>query len=187
MSGFLFMYESIVIGIAGPVLSGKSTIAYSLSEILKIPHYENSDILGDVLVELNLPVTREGMKKVARGLFKSLGVEIIALSRYEEALLGQSMIVSGIRYPEELDVYRRLNNFFLVYLDATIDIRRYRLNVMAKGKDTDITSLESLNSSKEELYLSDIKEKSNLIVTNNESLESAVLEIKQHLSMNGLC
>lgn len=162
----LNMSEPIIIGLAGEVRSGKTTVAEYLADAYGMLHYENSDALKNILGSVGVSVTRENMYLVAQSLFESLGRDIIARGWMKriKTFSNQTFVVSGIRYPEEIEVYKKSKNFRLFYVDCPLFIRKERFELTSKD------SIKVVQDYQSEAFQEYLKENADCIIDNTRQL-----------------
>jgi dephospho-CoA kinase len=168
------MNRSLVLGVTGENRSGKSTTAKYLSDKHGFVHRENSDTLKKILCSLGLPLSRTNLQTVAGALFSSLGKDVIAHKNISDYLKSDNkvFVISGIRYVEEVEAYKKLSNFKLLYINCLPEVRFGRMLELEKkggGKD----SPDSLFSTNEgEYYLTLLYGMSDYVLDNSGSFDS---------------
>ena len=113
--------RSKIIGLVGAIRAGKTTASRHLTARHGYALASNSDVLKDIASGLDLSPSRENLRKVGDAIFKTLGNDIIA--RYRLAHYSKPIVVDGIRYPEEIAIYRQESSFVLLGLRARDDDR----------------------------------------------------------------
>ena len=113
--------EKIVIGIAGTQLSGKTAATAYFVEKFKAKHFRFSRILDQVLEILGLPISRENEQDLATILRADFGEDFLAHALVESVKKSHAdvIIVDGYRKVTELEVFRNLDNFKLIYLKTS--------------------------------------------------------------------
>lgn len=140
------MVAPSVIGVAGRVGSGKSSLATVLSEQSGWPVVRFSDYLKHLAAERGIVSDRESLQR--------LGVECIEAGwgRFCSAVLefggwrpGDSVIVEGIRHPEAVGALNAVaapGRVFLVFLAADDVVIQARIRVR-DGSEVELQKIES--------------------------------------------
>ncbi|NVK56823.1 MAG: hypothetical protein HWE26_14555 [Alteromonadaceae bacterium] len=152
----------LIIGITGQIRAGKSTAATYLESHFGYKSIPNAQVLQKILSALGLPLKRELLAATGDALFAELGRGIIARARVAEVQSTNSFdtstryVIDGIRYLEELDVYRTLPSFKLIALEAT-DKERYQRTLdsdnTTKDGNISLDNFMSLNLAQSERYV----------------------------------
>lgn len=167
----------MIIGITGFIRSGKTTVANYLQEEYGYMSIPNVQVLRRILTALDLPLRRDLLAATGDALFSELGRDIIARARVAEVLASKSTglryVIDGIRYPEELVVYRELASFKLIALQST-DGERYRraINSEETVKDGEILfdDFLGLNSAQSEKYVPELMAVADIEILNNQGV-----------------
>ncbi len=121
----------MIIGITGPLGSGKGVCAeYLMKRGFKC--YSLSDVIRDEIRSRGEAVTRDSTIKVGNELREKYGAGVLAeriLKKTNEDLKSgiRNIVVDSIRNPLEVENLRKLENFFLVAVDAPQKIRFRRI------------------------------------------------------------
>ncbi len=123
------MNKKIILGLVGPIASGKGTVAKYLQEKQGANVYKFSTVLRDVLQRLHLDVSRKNLQDISTILRKSFGEDILAKTIAEdtEKDQGSLVVVDGIRRWADITYLNKKDNFILVGVDADPKIRYQRL------------------------------------------------------------
>lgn len=114
-----------VIGIVGPIASGKDTVAEYISKKLGIPAFQTSAPLKEIAKERNIPLTRKDLILLSRELAHERGEDHLA-----RTLLGKindKGIITGMREVAQITYLRNNSNFTLIAVNADQKIRFERL------------------------------------------------------------
>lgn len=134
----------IVIGLIGQKLTGKDTVAQSLTERYGAVSVVYSHVLDDVLRILDQEVSRENEMRLAIGLRSAFGDAILnaaVLKRITDHPQGIRLI-NGIRRPEEAR-QALAAGVRLVYVSASPEERYRRYTLRAEKKDDGVLSFEA--------------------------------------------
>lgn len=125
----------LVIGITGKRYSGKSEVAVWLSKNgFKILDF-TADVLGPELRRQGKKVERQNLIKLATNLRAKYGTDILA-KRLAEKSSGEKIVISGIRFPEEVNYFRKKfgKSFRLVAVTSNSKTRWRRASKVSKGE-----------------------------------------------------
>ena len=70
--------KKLIIGLTGPVASGKGTVKKYIEEKYGAKDCRFSTILRDVLVRIDVPIIRENLQKVSTTLRQLFGEDLLA-------------------------------------------------------------------------------------------------------------
>ena len=121
------MGKKIVIGITGTHGSGKDTAAEKICRRYKTKDYSTSTEIGYELTERGMDHSRPNKVVVANELREKFGAGELArrsLSRATEEII----VISAIRNVGEIEYLREHSNFFLISVDAPIELRYERVS-----------------------------------------------------------
>ncbi len=170
-----------VIGIIGQKAAGKTTIADYIAEKTGAKIHRYAEILDDVLNVLHLPITNiNEIKLVAlRNVFgentlpKALRKKIMA----EEAPF---VIITGIRFENELNDVRSYHGSKLLYVESDIQLRFERQRERNQKADDTSMSFDqfvSLEADATEKQVKKLGEKADYKITNNGSEQELFSQI----------
>lgn len=174
-----------IIGIIGPVGSGKDTVAEYISKKLNINSFQISQPLKDIAKEKSIEPTRENLIRIGSDLVKEKGPAYLAELCLEK-ISGNSGIITGIRVLEIIDYLRENSDFVLLSIDADVEIRFKRS--AERGKLGEAETLEEFIK-KEELEnsppnvqrLLECMKLADYSITNEDSLEDLFKEVDKFL------
>lgn len=127
----------IIIGLTGVQGSGKDTVADYLKEKGFIYH-SLSDILRDVCRSKNLEITRENLINIGNDLRNEFGNFVLAqktITKIKENPSETNSIIVSIRNIGEVTELKKEKGFFLISVDAPIEIRYKRIQKRQKPED----------------------------------------------------
>lgn len=118
----------MIIGLCGPKLSGKGTVAVYLQNHYDARTYSMSGILCGILRSLALPASRDNMIQLVLRLREQFGDDVLAhaIKHHVEHDQPSCGIIDGIRYEEEWKIFAQLSGFQLWYIDAPLALRYER-------------------------------------------------------------
>jgi dCMP deaminase len=139
----------MIIGITGPNVAGKDTIA----EYLKtkgFTHHSCSDIVREECSARGMQTIRENLILIGNELRARHGHHVMA----ERVLIKihtnkeENSTIASIRNPDEAKVLQKVKGFFLLGVTAPLEARYQR--GIARGKDTDKVSYETFQKQDEQ-------------------------------------
>ena len=149
----------MVIGITGTLGAGKGTIV----EFLKkkgFKHYSVREFLTEEILRRGLEVNRANMVMVANNLRDRFGPSYIVEELHKKAVRdGGDVVIESIRCPGEVEALRKKKGFFLIAVDADVEMRYAR--IVERGSETDRVSFDEFVAA-EQKEMSDDPNKGNL-------------------------
>lgn len=177
--------EKMIVGIAGKIAAGKTTVAKFLEEF-GFCRISCSEPLFDILtgntqgyswvpeVEFKGEPTRENLIELGRILKEKYGEDILIRLAVDKLRNCENIAIDGVRSMGEVDAIKRMGGI-VVYIEAKPEIRFERLRRRGSSKDRGIKSLEDLlkfDEWEEKLYeTTKIKEKADIVIVNEGTLE----------------
>lgn len=114
----------MVIGLTGTNASGKTTIM----KYFKNKHFDTfslSDAIRDELIQRKQPLSRKNLIDVGNELREKYGASVLA-DRIKSKMFSQNVVIDSIRNPAEVTSLKELKDFFLVAVDAPVELRLER-------------------------------------------------------------
>lgn len=170
-----------IIGLAGPIRAGKTTITEYLSKRYGYTIASNSKILKKILIDMGLDHTRDNLGMLGNSIFSIFGNDLIARYRLDSLHLGR-IVVDGIRYSEELSQYRNAAGFRLLGVQASDDARFSRAILDPEGhKDLQLTrnKFDEMFLARSELDVPMLLAEADKVIYNNGSVDQLFLEVDQ--------
>ncbi|MFA5796686.1 MAG: AAA family ATPase [Candidatus Woesearchaeota archaeon] len=124
----------LIIGLTGTMNSGKGTVA-ELIESHGFEHFILSKIIKEETATQYLTVTRENLQDMGDKLRKEHGLGALAKLAFECSKTDK-VLIDGIRNPGEIDFLKEHGRFFLVAVDAPIELRYQRAQERKSEKDS---------------------------------------------------
>ncbi len=179
----------MIIGLTGLPGSGKGTIANFLKE-KGFVYLSLSEELREIARIKNIELTRENLQnlgtelKISRKNYGFLAELIINKIKAQEY---KKTVVDGIRHPEEIEKLRTLKNFFLISVDAPLEIRFQRLKGRSREGDPAEWSLflkmedkeKGVNNPESGLQVDKCMELGDYKISNKATLEEFKIEIEK--------
>ncbi|MBI2411104.1 MAG: AAA family ATPase [Candidatus Kerfeldbacteria bacterium] len=178
----------MIIGLIGPKLSGKGTIAQYLQERRGAVVYSMSGVIVDITNRLYLPKTRANIIAAATAMRGAFGEDVFAqvLKKDIEGAQPALAVIDGIRMPKEVEIFSQLPEFTLIYVDAPLRLRYERaLGRGEKAGENNMTFQEFQveESAVTEQNISSLKEKAVAVIENSQSLEYLYSQIRQIINV----
>ena len=131
--------SKIIIGLTGPIASGKGTIKKYIEEKYGAKECRFSSILRDVLTRLNVEIKRENLQKISTVLRQAFGEDALAKAIAADVVKLDSdmVVVDGVRRMTDIVHLKNLSGFVLVKVDADPKIRYERMKVRNENKSDD--------------------------------------------------
>ncbi len=126
----------MIIGLTGSLASGKGVV----SDFLKkqgFVYLSLSDELRQIAKEKKIELTRENLQNLGNQMREEKGAGVLA-KLVSEKINNQKYIkavIDGIRNPAEIEELKKLNDYFLVSVDAPSGIRFERIIKRARESD----------------------------------------------------
>lgn len=128
----------MIIGLTGTNASGKTTIVDHLIS-QNFEHHSLSDILREELSRLKLEPTRENLIRIGNELREKEGASILA-DKIKAKLSSPNVVIDSIRNPSEVLSLKKLPNFYLIAVDASVKVRYQR--AIDRKRIENITTLD---------------------------------------------
>jgi len=126
------MGKKIIIGITGTLSAGKDTTAeYLIKKGFK--HYSLSAVLREIMEKEGIPIKQPELTNFGNKLREERGHGYL-VEQLKDKLVG-NVAVSSIRQPGEIEALKKLGDFYLIFVDAPIEIRFKRLQKRNRGDD----------------------------------------------------
>jgi len=171
--------KPIIVGFAGPIASGKSTVAIALADALGWHHASFGEFVRSVARKRGLREDRETLQTVGSELI-SAGWEPFCSAVLSQAgwKRGCGVVIDGIRHIEAIEALRRIITpleFVLVFISIIEVDRRPRLSKKGIASKEDLRRIES--HSTEAQVSSSLRDKANFFVDGNRPVSEIVDQI----------
>jgi len=131
----------MIIGLTGTFAAGKDTVAEHL--ITKgFEHYSCGDQIREIAEERGITQSRDILRELGNELRDQEGSDYLAKRIIEQKAKTDKVVISGIRQPGEIKYLRSLGNFFLIAVDAPVEVRFERMK--ERGRIGDPRTLEEM-------------------------------------------
>jgi dephospho-CoA kinase len=169
--------DKIILGIAGELLSGKTTAAEFYIKNYSAKHYKFSGLIDQVLSTLHLPLTRKNEQDMGAMMKELYGDGVWAHALATNALLSDHAFVlfDGLRKIEEIKVLKQeLPSFRLVYIDAPLELRFERSKNRTEKPDDGQRSFEEFKASQlhaADIDIASLRDHADHLISNTGSLD----------------
>jgi len=124
----------MIIGLTGTFAAGKDTIADHLVS-LGFEHYSTGDQIREIAAERGIKQNRDVLRILGNELRDKYGSDYLCRRIIENKAKTDKIVISGIRQPGEIEYLKKLGNFFLIAVDAPIEVRFERMSLRARRGD----------------------------------------------------
>ena len=123
------MKRRLIIGLAGEIAAGKTTIADYLLKHFDAVSYRLSTPLSQVATRLCLECSRENLQKLSTTLRKTFGEDLLAKTIFHDVAEdnGVVIVVDGVRRSQDIIYLKELSGFMLFYVEASLETRYERI------------------------------------------------------------
>lgn len=179
--------SKIIIGLVGPLASGKGTVKKYLVEKYKAEDCRFSTILRDILNRANIEISRTNLQKVSTILRQNFGEDTLAKAIANDAknFTADVIVVDGVRREADIKFLRELPNFILVSVEADSKIRYERMVRRNENKGDDLKTYEDFmkdHLAETEMEIPAVMNSANFKLNNNGSPEDLCKQIDQLFS-----
>lgn len=178
----------IIIGLSGQIASGKEVVKKHLESRCGGVSFKFSDILRNILSDLEIPAERDNIIKLSTFLRQAYGEDLLAkaLTKKVSEAEDDLVIVDGIRRLADIEYLKDLSNFHLIAITADLEIRYQR--VLSRNEnpgDAEKTWEDFLadEARETEVSISAVVNQANYILENNGTLEELKNQIDKTLTL----
>lgn len=133
----------MIIGVTGPIASGKSVLIERLIEKGFIYHKISEEVREEAK-RLGILIERKPLQDLGNAMREKYGNGYWAERLLPKIKSVGNHVVDGIRNPGEIDVLKKLKNFILIGVDAPIEQRFDR--ILNRNKDSDPKTIEEIKA-----------------------------------------
>lgn len=151
----------MLIGLTGENCSGKGTVAEYLKK--KGFYYLSlSDVIREEVASEGKEITRESLVEKGNKLREEFGPGILAKKTVAKLEKDRNYIIDSIRNPSEAEELKKLDNFFLIYVTATPEVRFERMKNRRRESDPksfeEFEKLEKIEAKSKEKHKQNLEE-----------------------------
>ena len=178
--------KKIILGLAGEMASGKSTVAKYIAEKYDGEVFRFSNILRDALGRIHKDNSRENLQMMSTMLREAYGEDVLARAMASDAKNAVSDIIAvdGVRRLGDIEHLKRLDGFYLVYLEADIKKCHERLAVRGEKTDDNGKTFEEFKKDRAreaERQITKLKKYADIIIDNDSDLKSLYKNIDKFI------
>ncbi|MBI3290754.1 AAA family ATPase [Candidatus Falkowbacteria bacterium] len=128
---------NIILGLVGPLASGKGTVAAYLKKKYDAEIFRFSTPLRDALDRFYIPQTRKNMQNISLALRQQFGDDLLAsvITSDVKKSSSQIKVVDGIRRDPDIKYLKKLPEFYLISVTTGQKTRWQRMT--KRGENTD--------------------------------------------------
>lgn len=165
----------LIVGIAGQIASGKDTVSKYIADEYGAIRYGSSSIFRATLRNLFLPETRDNLQKMSLALRQTFGDDLVARVLHEDIkrTAGEFIVVDGVRRLSDILLLKQEPNFYLLYVDAPLELRYERIVKRAQNADDQTKTIEEFRQDHEreaEISIKALQSQANGVVENDGDL-----------------
>lgn len=168
--------KKIILGLTGKIACGKGTFSDYLIEKYGAKKFGFSDPLKETLSIYDIDLTRHNLQTLSTILRQNFSEDILAKALMKRATSAKEniVIIDGVRRLTDIENFRSLDNFFLVYIDTDKKLRydRYvKRNQSPGDKKMPLEEFQKKDNAESENQIEGLKKFANHIISNNGSVE----------------
>ncbi len=133
----------MIIGVVGPIASGKSMLSDMLIE-KGFVRFSFSQEVREEAKKREIPIERKLLQDLGNEMREKHGRDYWAQRIISKLEKGKHHVIEGIRNPAEVEALQKLENFVLIAVDAPIE-KRFQWIIM-RGKDSDPHTIEGVKA-----------------------------------------
>lgn len=133
----------MIIGVTGPIASGKGILAEILIK-KGFTQMSFSSIMKEMMQEQGIPLDRKNITEFSNNMKQKYGAGIWAEKIISRLDYPKNYVVESFRNPAEVEAFRKLDNFVLIALTAPVE-KRFQW-MMLRQQHHDPGSLASLQA-----------------------------------------
>lgn len=172
----------IIIGLAGEMASGKSTVTEYLKQRYHAETFRFSDMLRDILKRIHQEPTRHNLQTLSTLLRQQFNEDIMSrvLAADVESSTASFIITEGIRRPSDILYLKDIPGFYLIAIDADERVRYERIIARRENPDDASKTWEQFKHEGEqeaELKIREVMETASFRINNNGAPEELYTQI----------
>lgn len=174
--------QKIILGIAGEIASGKGTTAQYLVKNHNASTHRFSTALRDLAKRMYLEESRENLQKLSTIFRENFDDNILSMVIYKDVENDNNQVIAidGVRRMADIEFLKKIPEFKLVYLDASMENRYQRITKRGENVDDNSKTFEEFKKDHEreaELQIKDLKNQADFVIDNNGTLEELYAQI----------
>ncbi|MBI2989944.1 MAG: AAA family ATPase [Candidatus Magasanikbacteria bacterium] len=179
--------QKIIIGIAGEMASGKTTITEYLKKKYNASTFRFSDILRDVLKRIWVEPNRSNLQDLSTFLRGRFGEDLLSkvLAKDVRESKAAFIITEGIRRPSDIVYLKKNKHFYLIALEADERTRFERISARSENPDDQNKTWKAFKKEGEqesEQKIRRVMKEADFTIDNNGNLKSLYEQTKKIVS-----
>ncbi|MBW6462396.1 MAG: AAA family ATPase [DPANN group archaeon] len=172
--------SNIIIGITGLARAGKDTVADYIADKYNFKVFTMSDMLKSECMKRNLEITKDNLSHVGDAMRKEYGNDIVAVKTIEKAKKFPKSIISGVRSPEETDLFKKESSHFILLSIVADDDKRYKRRSEKDPKtETDFFARDERD--RKNKGMGDVLEMADYDIENNDTLDKLYEKVDEFI------
>lgn len=174
--------EKLILCFTGQIASGKEVSKNYLEEKYGASSIKMSSLLRSALDALGVEKTRDNLMKLSTWSRETFGSDLLAKTISEKAnnINNKLVVVDGARRPEDLIYLKKASNFYLIAIEADVEIRHKRAVLRNENIGDDKKSLNDFLKDQEketEISIPKTMSQADYVINNNLDLPSLYRQI----------
>lgn len=179
--------NKIIIGLVGPIASGKGEVKRYLQEKYGATEHRFSTMLRDVLDRMNIEQSRKNIQDISIILRQHFGEDLMAkvLTKDVEKDQHELIVIDGIRRMADIEYLQKLPGFTLVSINADEKVRYERTvkrNENNGDSEKSFTEFQKDAQAETELTIPGVMAQAKVNLENNSNLEDLYRHIDKVLT-----
>lgn len=165
-----------IFGITGKIACGKGSLADYLIKKYHAKKFGFSDPLKETLSTYDIELTRQNLQLLSTLLRKNFSEDVLARALMKRTFEAQEdiVIIDGVRRLTDIENFRKLKNFSLIFIDTDEKLRYARYVKRNQGPGDEKMSYEDFvkkDNAESENQIGSLKQFSQYIISNNGSMK----------------
>jgi dephospho-CoA kinase len=181
------MADKIIIGFSGLMASGKDAAKKYLEEKHQAESFRFSSIMRDVLKRINVEMSRTNLSAVSLCLRQTFGEDLFAkvIANDAKNATAEIVVVDGVRRLADIAHLAKLDNFYLIAIEAKPEIRHERLVKRGENVGESEKTFEQFiadHQAETELTIPEVMSHADFVINNDGDFNDLYKQIEEILS-----
>lgn len=177
----------IILGLAGEIASGKGTVAQYIVDKHNGSSHRFSTMLRDVAHRMYLEENRENLQRLSIMFRKNFHDDLLSMviAKDAENDTHEIIAIDGVRRLADISYLKKIENFKLVYIEASLENRFDRITKRGENTDDAKKPFEEFKKDHEreaELQIGELKNHADYMIDNNGSFGDLYKQIDKIIS-----
>ena len=169
-----------IIGITGLARSGKDTVADYIAEKHSFKVFTMSDTLRSECMKRGMDISKDNLSLIGDTMRKEFGNDIVAVKTIEKAGNFPRSIITGVRSPEEIDIFKQHSPSFILLSVEAPDSSRFGRRT-EKDPDTETGFFARDERDMHNKGMGDVIEMADYVITNDSTLDQLYENVDKFL------